>query len=418
MLDLHTLQNEAQSLKAELFQIYKDLHQHPEPGFEETRTSGIIANYLKDLGLSVQTGLAFTGVVGLLDSGKPGKTLMLRADMDCLAISDQSGLPYCSQNEGYCHACGHDSHVTMLLGAANILSRHKEDFCGKIKFVFQPCEEGSLKDEVNQALADAGYVGRPGEAGLGGAGFLIQKGVLEGVDACIGLHVQPELPLGSLSLCKEAACASTDKFTITFQGKGGHGSTPHTVLDPVPAIAELIQAIHMLPTREANAAETTIFHIGEISTPGSLWSAVADKAVISGGYRTYNEETRRLFGKRVPELAQHIAEAWRCTMIYDHVTGYAPTINNPELSARVADYCRKILGEDKVLYTDRPMLTAEDFSEYARLVPSVLVWLGSATGPDAPALHNPRFHVAEEVLPVGVQVHVGNALAYLNGVLS
>ncbi|MDE6994952.1 MAG: amidohydrolase [Lachnospiraceae bacterium] len=417
MFKLNWLQHELPELQKELFEIYKDLHQHPEPGFEEVRTSGIIAEYLKKLGLCVQTGLAFTGVVGLLDSGRPGKTLMLRADMDCLAIPDQSGLPYQSEHAGYCHACGHDSHVTMLLGAAAVLSRHKEKFQGKIKFVFQPCEEGTLKPEVTQALKEAGYVGRPGEAGLGGAGFLIKEGVLEGVDACIGLHVQPELPLGAVSLCEKEACASTDKFTITFQGRGGHGSTPHKVIDPVPAIAELIQAIHMLPTREANAAETTIFHIGNISTPGSLWSAVADKAIIEGGYRTYNEETRRLFGKRVPELAQHIAQAWRCEMTYDHVTGYAPTINDPTLSAQVAKNCRQLLGEEKVRYTNQPMLTAEDFSEYARLVPSVLVWLGCAVGPNPPALHHPSFHVDERVLPVGIQVHVGNALAYLNGAL-
>ena len=363
MFKLNWLQHELPELQKELFEIYKDLHQHPEPGFEEVRTSGIIAEYLKKLGLCVQTGLAFTGVVGLLDSGRPGKTLMLRADMDCLAIPDQSGLPYQSEHAGYCHACGHDSHVTMLLGAASVLSRHKEKFQGKIKFVFQPCEEGTLKPEVTPALKEAGDVGRPGEAGLGGAGFLIKEGVLEGVDACIGLHVLPELPLGAVSLCEKEACASTDKFTITFQGRGGHGSTPHKVIDPVPAIAELIQAIHMLPTREANAAETTIFHIGNISTPGSLWSAVADKAIIEGGYRTYNEETRRLFGKRVPELAQHIAQAWRCEMTYDHVTGYAPTINDPTLSAQVAKNCRQLLGEDKVRYTNQPVLTAEDFSE-------------------------------------------------------
>lgn len=414
MMEWGKVQQETQALKAELFEIYKDLHQHPEPGFEEYRTSAIVAKYLEQLGLEVQTGLAFTGVVGILDSGKPGKTLMLRADMDCLAITDQSGLPYQSENPGYCHACGHDSHTVMLLGAAKILSLHKDAFRGKIKFVFQPCEEGSLKPEISQALHDAGYVGRPGEAGLGGAGFLIKEGVLDGVDACIGLHVQPQIPIGTLSLCREAACASTDMFVITIQGEGGHGSTPHKVIDPVPAMAELIQAIHMLPTRETNAAETTIFHIGKVETPGSIWSAVADKAVIEGGYRTYNEETRRLFGRRVPELAEQIAKAWRCSVNYEHVTGYAPTINNPELSAEIAENCRKILGTENVFYSDVPELTAEDFSEYARLVPSTLVWLGTALEPGSPALHNPRFHVHKDVLPLGIQVHVGNALAYLN----
>jgi len=408
------LTSEIKSLQSELFAIYKDLHQHPEPGFEEVRTSSIISEYLKKLGLDVQSGLAFTGVVGILDSGKPGKTLMLRADMDCLAIGDQSDLPYKSENAGYCHACGHDSHVTMLLGAAKVLSGKKEQFRGKIKFVFQPCEEGSLKPEINQALNDAGYFGRPGESGLGGAGFLIQEGVLDDVDACIGLHVQPQIPLGTAQLCKKEACASTDKFCITLQGVGGHGSTPHKVIDPVPAMAELIQAIHMLPTREVDAAQTTIFHIGNVMTPGSLWSAVADKAVIEGGYRTYDDAVRKLFGKRVPELADMIGKAWRCKVTYDHTTGYAPTINDENLSQKVAASLACVLGAENVDYTSTPMLTAEDFSEYARKVPSVLLWLGVGVGKDYPALHNPRFHVSAEALPIGVAVHVQNAIDYLN----
>ena len=413
-MDTAILRQEIQQLQPELFEIYQDLHQHPEPGFEEHRTSAFVARYLQQLGLQVQTGLAFTGVVATLDSGRPGRTLMLRADMDCLAIGDQSQLPYASRNEGYCHACGHDGHTAMLLGAAKILSRYRENFCGKIKFVFQPCEEGSLKDSVNQALRDAGYVGRPEEAGLGGAGFLIQQGVLDGVDACIGLHVDPQTPLGEVTLCEREACASTDMFIITLQGKGGHGSTPHKVIDPVPAMAQLIQAIHLLPTREVDAAETVVFHIGDVSTPGSLWSAVADKAVIKGGYRTYSEETRRRLGQRLPELSQEIGQAWHCQVDYDHITGYAPTLNDPQLSAQVAKSCASALGHAQVHYTRTPMLTAEDFSEYARLVPSALLWLGCATRPDYPALHNPRFHLEAQVLPVGVEIHVQNALDYLN----
>lgn len=409
-------EQEIHALQDELFDIYKDLHMHPERGFTEYRTADIVAQHLKSWGLDVTTEVALTGVVGVLDSGRPGKTLMIRADMDCLAIQEETGLPYQSVNEGLAHACGHDAHTTMLLGAAKVLSQHKDSFVGKIKFVFQPNEEGYPDDHpIVQKLHGLGYFGiRPGEAGLGGAGYMIQEGVMAGVDACMALHVQPNLPLGTAYIAKREACASTDFIRITLQGKGGHGSLPQNAIDPVPAMAQLIQAIHILPTREADGAEKWVFHIGNVYTPGSIWSAVADKAVIELGYRAFNDETRRLFTRRIRELTESIAAAYRCTPIIEHSVGYAPTINNEKLSAQVAQSCRKILGEDNVIYSDTPNMTAEDCGEYFRVVPGTLLWLGIAHTDNVPALHNPRFCVPADALPLGVQVHVENALSYLS----
>ena len=413
MFPLEEVKQEAQSLKSELFEIYKDLHQHPESSWEEFRTSKIVEDYLRTLGLEVKTNIGYTGVVGGLDTGKPGKTLLLRADMDALLMDDLCGLPYQSENPGVCHSCGHDSHVAMLLGAAKILCTHKDAFSGRIKFAFQACEENTFNKDIRKKVADAGYVGRP-EAGLGGARAMVQDGILEDVDACMAIHVAAEIPIGTIKIRKDRACASTDFFEITLIGKGGHGSAPHLVIDPVPAMAELVQAIHMLPTREINALETTVFHIGEIHTPGSTASSVADRVVIKGGFRAFHDKTRAILSRRIKELTYRTAEAWRCSVEYEFHTGYSPTINDAELSAKVANSCTKILGMKNVFYTEAPSLTAEDFSEFSRLRPSVYMNLGVAVGEDYPILHNPRFHVSAEALPIGVEVHVQNALDYLN----
>lgn len=408
-------EKEIKDLDAELFEIYKDLHQNPERGFTEYRTSEIVSEYLKELGLEVKTGIALTGVTALLDSGKPGRTLMIRADMDCLAMDDASGLPYASQTPGLAHTCGHDAHTTMLLGAAKILSRHRDAFCGKILFLFQPNEEGYLEGtDMAKKLAEIGYVGRPGEAGIGGAGFMIQEGVLENVDACMALHVEPRLPLGKVLISKKEACASTDAFDIAIIGQGGHGSAPHQAIDPMPALAELIQALYLLPTRESSPTEHVVFHIGYAETPGSLWSAVAERVILQGGYRTFNEETRRLFARRVEEISKKIAEFNRCRLEYRRTTGYAPVINDERISSLVAESCRQVLGDENVHYSNLPVMGAEDFGEYARLRPSTIFWLGSGHCSNEPANHNPAAHVHRDVLPIGVSLHISNALTYLN----
>lgn len=349
-------EQEIQSLSGELFEIYKDLHMHPERGHTEFRTGKIVADYLRECGLEVQTEVGITGVVGLLDSGKPGKTLLIRADMDCLGIPEESDLPYRSVNEGLAHACGHDAHTAMLLGAAKVLSQHKEAFSGKIKFIFQPNEENYIDDHPIRAMVlDKGYRWLSPDAGLGGAGCMIQDGVMDGVDACFAIHVQPNVPLGSVYIAKKEACASTDFMDVTIQGKGGHGSMPQNAIDPVPALAEMIQALYILPTRVASGAEKWVFHIGAVETPGSIASAVADKAVIHFGYRAFNDETRALFTKRIEEMVPHIAAAHQCTASIVHGIGYRPTINDENMSALVAESCCKVLDADMEVTFNAPL---------------------------------------------------------------
>lgn len=393
--------------KAELEEIFMDLHRHPEIGFCETRTSALIAEYLKACGLDVETGIAFTGVVGTLDSGKPGKTLMIRADMDCLAITERTDCEYKSENEGKMHACGHDAHVTMLLGAASVLANHKEDFSGKIKFVFQPAEEETPAAMV-KTVEEAGYHGN------GGAGFMVQEGVLEDVDLCMIMHVQPTIPTGTVSISRKNACASSDVFKITLRGKGGHGAQPQMAVDPVPAASELISAIHMLPTREVSAVETCVISIGKLETPGSVWNAVADRVCMEGGYRTFNENVRETLTVRIEELAESIAKANRCTVDYEHIVGYKPCINDPDMAQMVIENCRKVLGEDHVIDTDIPAMSSEDCGEYLSRVPGVFFWLGVGKEPGAAPLHNPYFSLDIDALLTGVKVHVSNAIMLLN----
>lgn len=400
-------ENEIAGMKEELEAIFKDLHRHPELGFCEQRTAAFIADYLTKCGLEVRTGVAMTGVIATLDSGKSGKTLMIRADMDCLAVLERAECEYRSEEEGKMHACGHDSHVTMLLGAAAILAKHKEAFNGKIKFVFQPAEEGTPPCMVD-AVKEAGYQGE------GGAGFMVQEGVLEEVDFCVIMHVQPTLPTGTVSISRKNACASSDIFKIQLLGKGGHGAQPQMAVDPVPAASELISAIHMLPTREVDPVETCVISIGKLETTGSVWNVVADRVCIEGGYRTFNEDVRATLTKRIEELANTIGKANRCSVDYEHIVGYKPCINDPVMAQKIVASCKELLGEEHVIDTEMPAMSSEDCGEYLSRIPGVFFWLGVGKEEGSAPLHNPYFNLDTEALLTGVRVHVNNAVHLLN----
>ena len=404
-------EKEVQAISDEIFEIFKDLHQHPEPGYGEVRTADIIATYLKKCGLHVTTGIAITGVVGILDSGRTGKTLMIRADMDCLEMTELAEVSYKSKKNGLMHACGHDAHVTMLLGAAKILSRHKEAFRGKIKFVFQPAEEGTPHD-MREKVRAAGY------NGPGGAGFIVQEGILDDVDCCIVMHNQPSLPVGTIQVAKKNACASSDVYNITIVGKGGHGAMPQNAIDPTPAGAELIGALHMLPTREISAVETCVLSVGSVETPGSVWNAVPEKFCISGGFRTFNQDVRAHLAKRIKEIAEGICKINHCELIYNHEEGYMPCINNEEIARTIVEANKKTLGDDHCRLTEVPAMSSEDCGIYFTKVPGAFFWLGTRPDDmeeeDVKPLHNPYFHLDVKALSIGVNVHINNAIAILN----
>lgn len=402
-----SIREEAHALAPELERIYKDLHRHPEIGYGEVRTSGVVAAYLRECGLDVTEHVALTGVVGVLDSGKPGKTLLMRADMDALQIQEMAESDWKSENPGVMHACGHDAHTTMLLGAAKLLSRHRDDFCGRIKFVFQPGEE-SIPVSMLETVRNAGFQGQ------GGAAFMIQEGVLEGVDAAFGLHVAPKVPVGEVTIARREAYASSDIYTISLVGKGGHGALPHQAVDPIPALAELIQAIHLLPAREVNALDTCVISIGKIETPGSVWNVVAEKVVVSGGFRTFNNEVRAFLKQRIREVAEGIAQANRCTAVVEYAPGYDALFNNEALARQAAENMAQQLGAEHVTLLDEPEMGSEDFGCFAQQVPAVFFQLGTGVpGETDEPLHNPNFKMALPALELGTLLHVTNALSYL-----
>ena len=397
-------ESEIEQIRGELNEIYRDLHRHPELGFNEHRTARIIADHLRDCNLQVDENLALTGVCGALDSGKPGRTLLIRADMDCLMIDEQTGCAYQSIYPHRMHACGHDTHITMLLGAAKILSRHPEAFCGRIKFLFEPAEEGAdpaIYDQVVAAGCQAG-----------GADALVRNGILDDVDLCFIIHNEPTLPLGDVRIFKEYAYAASDEFTIEIHGRGGHGARPHTAIDPLPAAAEIISAVYAMPAREIAAHELCAITIGQVETPESVWNAVPDRVVLRGGFRTFTEEIRQHFYARIPEIAQHIAAAHRCTANVQLSRGLSPTVNDPEIAQRLAAAFRDLRGGDHVQLTDIPTMASESAGVYLSRKPGAIVLLGS--GDPAHELHHPAMLPDIGVLPIGVAVHIAAAACLLN----
>ena len=393
-------------LEKELVEIYKDIHRHPEPGYKENRTSGLVAEYLEGLDLEVRKNVALTGVIGTLDSGRPGKTIMIRADMDCLPIEEATSLDYKSENRGYMHACGHDAHVAMLLGAAKILSEHKEQFTGKIKFLFQPAEEG-IDPSMEETVRKSGY------EGVGGAGYMIQEGALDDVSACLIIHVNPSIPTGCIEIPIKNACASSDYFKITVTGHGGHGAFPYLAIDPVPVACQLVNAIHLLPAREVKAQETCVISIGTLETPNSVWNAVANEVILTGGFRTFNEEVRDTLRARIMQLAEDTAKAGRCTARVDNLKGYGPCVNSERISSIVYRGCVELLGAEHAILKDAPDMASEDGGAYLAKVPGALMRLGVGVPDKKCFLHNPSFEMNLNALIIGTKVHINNAIVLL-----
>lgn len=399
---------ELDNYKEEVITIYQSLHRHPELGYEEKRTAGLIADKLREYGIDVHDGLAITGVLGTLDSGRPGKTIMLRADMDALEMEEKTGCSFASEAPGKMHACGHDGHVSMLLSAAKYLAANKEEFFGKVKFVFQPAEENSSA-EMRAEAARRGY------HGMGGAGFMIQEGVLEKVDACYAIHVNPLQKTGTVFINEGKAMASSDKFTATIIGTGGHGAAPHKGVDPVAAAAAILDAYHLLRAREICACDTCVVSIGTIHTPSSSWNILPERIVISGNIRTFDDGVREYIIGRMEELLAGIAKANRCSYEFERMQGYNATINNKQMAVRAAEVARKVLGAGNVVLSNVPFMSSEDLGNYFLKVPGALIWLGVADdGEDCPGLHSPYFRLNPEALIYGTAIHINNVFDFLN----
>lgn len=386
----------------------RDFHANPELGFAEHRTAAAVAAHLRSLGLEVHEGVGRTGVVGVLRGARPGKTVALRADMDALPVQEATGLPFASTATGtymgntvpVAHACGHDAHVAMLMGAAEVLAGMKDQISGTIVFIFQAAEEGAP----------------PGEP-LGGAALMVEEGVLErfGVEAIFGLHVVPGEP-GSVWWRPQGFMAASDRVDIVLRGKQTHGAWPWKGVDVIAASAAVVQTVNTLTSRTVDPTTTpTVFTIATLDA-GVRYNIIPDQAVLSGTLRTFDVAQRDALVARAETAIGHVAAAHGATAEFSVRQNAALVYNDPELSGWLAPVLETV-SPGKVNPAAPPTTVAEDFSYFQKQVPGVFFHLGaSADGvdpADSPPNHSPQFDVNERVLETGVRAHVTIALSFL-----
>lgn len=372
-----------------------DIHQHPELSLKEERTAALVERELRALGLEVRR-VGGTGVVALLRGRLPGKTLALRADMDALPLPERTGSPYSSQVPGVMHACGHDAHTAILLGAARVLTALQEQLAGNVKFLFQPAEENNP---------------------TGGAHLLMDAGALEEpkVDLVLALHVWPDLPLGTIGVRTGPLMAASDRVFVTVRGKSSHGSAPHQGVDAIVAAAHVVTALQTIVSRNVSPLEAAVLTFGTIKG-GHRYNIIAEEVTLEGTCRTLNPEVRKLIPPRLTELAEKVAAGFGATCEAKYVQGYPAVVNTAEGVKLLREAGIATLGAGGVMEPSYPGMGAEDFAFYLEKVPGALFWLGcTAPGAQKVPLHNPEFLVDERALPIGMEVFVRAALAYLRG---
>jgi len=379
------LSAEAEALADQLTAWRRDLHQHPELGFHEQRTAAIVAQTLRELGLEAQTGVADTGVVAVVEGGRPGRTALLRWDMDALPIQEATGAPYASAYSGVMHACGHDGHVAIGLGVARLLCSRREELRGRVRLVFQPAEEG-----------------------LGGAERMIAAGVLENPspDVALGIHLWNSRPVGWVGIGDGPVMAGAEILEIEILGKGGHGAAPHQARDPVAAAAQVINALQTIVSRNLDPQAAAVVSITQIHA-GEAFNVIPDRALLRGTIRTFDLGVRQTVLNRVTEVASGVAAALGCTASVQLTPLTPPVVNDRAVAARVRQVAHQVLPGIVVEENERSMVS-EDMACFLQAVPGCFVLFGSANpgrGLDAPH-HNPQFDFDEAALPQAVALLV------------
>ena len=409
-LTLDDLAADLEAVQDRVVEWRRDFHANPELSNRETRTAALVAAHLQSLGLEVETGVAVTGVVGVLRGGRPGATVALRADMDGLPVEERTGLPFASQATGeyngdivpVSHACGHDTHVAMLMGVAEVLAGRRDEIAGTVVFLFQPAEEGAPRGED------------------GGAELMVEEGVLErhGVDAAFALHINSVMEAGHIGYRAGGLWAGVDDFRITVRGRQSHGAYPWLGTDPVVTSAHIVTALQTVVSRNVTLIENpAVVTVGSIHG-GVRSNIIPEEVEMVGTIRTLSPEDRAFVNERIREIATHTAEAMGATAEVEipYSTSYPVTTNDPALTAASVAALVEAAGADRVRVVP-PRTGAEDFSFFAREVPGFYFVLGGrppeVAEEDAPAHHTPDFFVSEAGFPVGVRAMTGVALAYL-----
>jgi amidohydrolase len=397
MVTVAELRESAEEIAPGVVADRRYLHQHPELGFQEENTARLVIERLRALHLDdLQTGIAKTGVVGVLQGGKgPGKCVLLRADMDALPITELNDVPYKSETPGRMHACGHDAHTAMLLGAARVLAERRGEFAGTIKFIFQPSEE----------------------QGEGGAQPMIAAGVMENphVDAAFGIHVGSNIPAGKVAVLPGPVNAAADSAIVTIRGLGGHAARPQMAIDPIVIGAHCIVALQSLVSREVNPLSPAVITVGTLHA-GTVSNVIPEDAHFEATIRTFDEQTRQLLAERIPQVVRGICETFRATAEVEYRLGYPPLVNNAAMAALVKEVALAVVGPERVMDSE-PGMGAEDMSYFINAAPGAFYRLGvrnEAAGKTY-GHHHPRFDIDEDALSTGVAMHAAVALRFLNG---
>jgi hippurate hydrolase len=355
--------------------LRRDIHREPELGFDTEKTAEKVLAALEGLPLDLETGVAKNGIVATLEGDGDGPTVALRADMDALPILEDTGLPFGSETEGRMHACGHDGHTSMLVGAAHALSGMRDRLDGTVKFVFQPAEEGG-----------------------GGGKVMVDEGVADDVSSIFALHLWPGLPFGKVATKAGPIMAAADAFEMAIKASGGHGAMPHLASDAIAIAAQVVTALQTIVSREVDPIEPAVLTVGEIGA-GTAFNIIPDKARIGGTVRTLDDDLRERIPARIEELARGIAKGMRGDVDLDYTFSYPVTVNDEAAASRALNVAEDLFGGESVLELPNPSMGGEDFAFFLEKVPGAFIWLG--VGEDVSGLHTPRFAFDEEILSRG-----------------
>ncbi|MGB3510742.1 MAG: M20 family metallopeptidase [Microcoleaceae cyanobacterium] len=380
------LRPEIRQLQPLLVEWRRHLHKRPELGFKEYLTGEFICQKLQEWGIEHQTGVAKTGIVATINSGKPGPVLAIRADLDALPIQELNDVPYRSIHDGVMHACGHDGHTAIALGTAHYLATHRQDFNGIVKIIFQPAEEGP-----------------------GGAKPMIEAGVLKNpdVDAIIGLHLWNNLPLGTVGVRSGALMAATERFNCTILGKGGHGAMPHQTVDSIVVAAQIINALQTIVARNINPIDSAVVTVGELNA-GRAFNVIADTARMGGTVRYFNLAYKDYFAKRIEQVIAGVCESHGASYEFNYNPLYPPLINDQKIANLVKSVAELLVETPAGVVPECQTMGGEDMSFFLQEVPGCYFFLGSANADKNLAYphHHPRFNFDETALGTGVEMFV------------